>query len=109
MTVPLWDAALSLEVQTLATRLVNVALVSDTTSSGYAGHPITTHFKHGNVSRSLNVPNPTWHCVTITDIPPAATKVRIFQDRYTGGGTPPHDNYAIASVKCSFSGTYNSS
>jgi hypothetical protein len=109
MTVPLWDATLSLEGQTLNTRLINVALVSDTTSTGWPGWPNTTSIKNGNVGRSLNVPNPTWHCVTITDIPKDASCIRIFQDRYTGAGNPPNDNYAIASVGITFSGTYKAS
>jgi len=104
----LWDPTISLVAQTLSTRNNNVNLVN-ASSPGYPGYPIPTDIKHGNVSRDINIPDPNWIKVTINKIPKNTACVRIFQDRYTGGGNPPNDNYAIASVKVTFSGTYNSS
>ena len=104
----LWDPTISLATQTLSTRNNNVNLVN-ASSPGYPGYPIPTDIKQGNVSRDINIPDPNWIKVTINKIPKNTACVRIFQDRYTGGGNPPNDNYAIASVKVTFSGTYNSS
>jgi hypothetical protein len=103
----LWEETKSLIEQPSVNRNKNVSLVADDSSSAYPGNSIS--FRNGNVGRNMNIPDPNWVKVTIDNIPKEATKVRIFQDRYTGGGTPPHDNYAIASVKCSFSGTYKAS
>ena len=107
LSTKLWDETKSLIEQPSSDRDKNVSLVSDTSSFAYPGNPIS--FRNGNVGRNMNIPDPNWVKVTIDNIPTTATKVRIFQDRYTGGGTPAHDNYAIGSIKCSFSGTYNAS
>lgn len=107
--VALWDTASSLIGQPSNNRQANVDLVSTHSSTGYPGYPIPGDIKNGNVGRDINTPDPNWVKVTINNIPQATEYVRIIQDRYTGGGTPPNDNYAIASVKVTFSGTYNSS
>ena len=109
LSTKLWDETKSLIEQPSFNRNQNVSLVSDVSSSAYPGHPILGSIRYGNVGRNMNIPDPNWVKVTIDNIPKEATKVRIFQDRYTGGGTPPHDNYAIGSVKITLTGTYKAS
>ena len=103
--ISLWDNALSLKDQTLANRIINSGLVQ--TGLYNPSHSILTNIKHGGVDRLLNTPDPAWTTKTISNIPKNTSKVRIFQDRYTGGGgSSPNDNYAIGSIKVTFTGKY---
>lgn len=99
----LWDPNLTLETQTAATYIANAALVPDTTSRFSPASVILA--LHGTVGRALNVPPSDWVSKTI-NIPTNCVTLRIFQDRYTTGGNPPNDNYAIGSIKVNYSGTY---
>jgi hypothetical protein len=98
----IWNLNYSFKDQPLLNRTVNALL------TGNPGNFLSSDPRYGSLHRDTNIPPPGWQTITISDIPPDAKYVRIFQDRYTGGGgtNTPHDNYCIASVSGTFTGTY---
>ena len=104
VSASLWDPSQSLAAQPLLNRSANADLVTGGVFD--ASFSDQSAPEHGGVHRDLNLSSARWIKKTIRNIPRHATHCRIFQDRYTGGGVPSNDSYAIADIEVSLRGSY---